>query len=79
MSRRNEERLRLGGAAVLSVSYAAEMLPVRDGDGRAWLRARGLVRQLNGEDVVVWGDVLDALRGDQAAPRVRAPKLKLVR
>jgi hypothetical protein len=32
-----------------------------DGAARRWLRARGLVRDLDGRAVVRWLDVLDAL------------------
>lgn len=57
------DRLQLGGAAVLSPTRAAELLPVRESDALRWLRERGLVRAVAGlGDVVVWGDVVEAIR-----------------
>lgn len=61
-SQRDQDRLTQGGAAVLSVRRAAELLPIGDAAGRAWLRREGLVRRLEGADVVVWADVLDRVR-----------------
>lgn len=55
-------RLALGAAAVLALGDAARLLPMSDGEARAWLHDQGLVRDLAGRDVVVWGDVIDALR-----------------
>lgn len=61
---RSAERLQLGAAAVLSPSRAAELLPVREADGIRWLRERELVRRVPGlGEVVVWGEVLDLIRG----------------
>jgi hypothetical protein len=62
------DRMTLGSAAVLSLSTAARLLPVRDADARMWLRARGLVRHLEGREVVIWGDVLDALEDPKGKP-----------
>ena len=65
-------RLALGEAAVLSMSAAAELLPLSDSDARRWLRARGLVRKLEGRDVVIWRDVTETIRaGDPPAPVTR--------
>lgn len=47
--------------AVVSLSRAARALPMREGDALAVLRERGLVRDLVGRSVVIWGEVLDAL------------------
>ena len=67
-----ERRLALGDAAILSLSAAAELLPIREADARRWLRARGLVRQMDGRDVVLWRDVTEAIRaGDPPAPAPR--------
>lgn len=71
------DRLQLGGAAVLSPSKAAELLPVRDADGVRWLREHGLVRHIAGlGEVVVWGDVLDLIRagGAVASERPRSQR-----
>ena len=69
-SRAREARERLGLAAILSLDHAAELLPLDRAEARDWMRARGLVRQLNGRDVVRWGDVYDALQTERAAPVV---------
>jgi hypothetical protein len=55
----------LGAAAVLSVSDAAELLPGSHARRVAWLKARRLVRDLDGDPVVIWGEVIDVLRGDE--------------
>lgn len=47
---------------MLSVVHAVELLPLAEADARRWLQERGLVRDLAGRRVVIWGDVLDALR-----------------
>ena len=56
-----DDRLALGLGAVLSLSAAARLLPVSDADARSWLRARGLVSDLDGRAVVVWQRVCAAL------------------
>ena len=61
-SRREEKRLRLGEAAVFTARQAAELLPLSDDRCLDWLRRRGLVRCLDGRQVVIWGDFLEALR-----------------
>lgn len=55
-------RRELGAAAVLPVVRAVELLPLAEADARRWLTEQGLVRDLAGRRVVIWGDVLDALR-----------------
>lgn len=62
---RREVRQRLGADAVISVAEAAAWLPKRDEDAREWLERRGLVRDhpVLGP-VVIWGDVLAAIRAD---------------
>lgn len=43
----------------------------------AWLRAHGLVKDMDGLEVVIYGDVLAALRGDaQSVPALARPKTK---
>lgn len=64
------DRLALGSAAVLPVSRAAELLPVGDSRARAWLRSCGLTSDLCGREVVVWGEVLEALT---TRPMIAAP------
>ena len=66
----SKDRLHLGGAAILTLSSAAKLLPVRDSEARAWLRARGLVRSLEGRDVVIWADVVRALSDAPIPPSV---------
>ena len=51
-SKRHRDRLALGAGAVLTVSEASALLPVADCDARAWLRRLGLVRYLEGRQVV---------------------------
>ena len=67
-SQRLRVRAALGAAAVVSVRVAAEWLPWSDQDARLWLRRRGLVREVDGREVVVWGDVVAAIRGSKAEP-----------
>lgn len=55
-------RLAMGGSAVLSLAQAVDLLPLNRADARQWLQSRGLVRTLAEHEVVIWGDVLDALR-----------------
>lgn len=62
------ERLALGADAVLPLQQAAALLPMADREAREWLRDRGLVRQLAGRDVVIWGDITDALRANETPP-----------
>lgn len=83
-SDRAAARLTMGSGAVLSLSEAAAMLPVADRDARAWLRARCLLRDLDGREVVVWEDVLGALRAgegpsvmDATPTLVRVPRVRL--
>ena len=58
----------LGAAAVLSVADAAAWLPMAPGDAETWLRAVRVVKRLGvghkSVEVVVWGDVVDAIRND---------------
>lgn len=68
-------RLALGPAALMSLSEAAKLIPMSDSEARAWLRDEGLVRDLRGRSVVIWGDVLDQLRRvplKQTSPRRRS-------
>ena len=60
-----EARLRLGEAAVLPWREAVRLLPGGAVKVRAWLRARGLVRSIEGTEVVIWGEVLAALRQEE--------------
>lgn len=69
------ERLALGSAAVVSPATAARWLPMSRSDARRWLDARSLVRDLAGRPVVVWGDVLDAIRSAQVDFRDDRPPM----
>ncbi len=73
----------MGAGAVLTVNEAAALLPVSDPAARLWLRQRDLIRSLDGRPVVVWADVLDALRAGaepaEAASPVRVVGLRRVR
>ena len=69
---RDQARLAQGDAALFSLNRAAELLPLGDGEARAWLEARGLVRHVNGRPVVRWRDVLEALC-DGAPPALVPP------
>lgn len=68
-SERHRDRLAQGAAAVMSPSAAARLLPIDDREALSWLQDRGLVRQLLGRPVVVWFDVLEAIRGADEEPR----------
>lgn len=71
---RHTQRLVLGAAAVLSEAAAVDLLPLARKEAREWLRELGLVRYLRGRRVVVWGDVLEALRTDADKPTRPEPK-----
>lgn len=73
MTSRTPARTALGAAAVLSEAEAVALLPGRDSVARAWLRERGLVRVTPLGRVVVWGEVVDALRAGDEAPPPLAP------
>jgi len=71
---RRDLRLLLGVAAVLTPAQAAELLPWRDADAREWLDRAKLVRRVDGREVVIWGDVILALRGEEKANKPPAPE-----
>ncbi len=58
----HERRIQLGLGAVFAPSEAAELLPMGYQRAMHWLRQRGLVRLVEGAEVVVWLEVVDALR-----------------
>lgn len=67
----------LGENAILSLSDVLDLLPRGSQSKKsAWLRARGLVRDFDGMEVVIIADVLQALRGEQAPPVLSKPKTK---
>ena len=72
-SSRATVRLALGDAAVLTPAQAAQLLPIGDTEARAWLHEAGLVRLLRGREVVIWGDVLQALRDAPTTTEPTAP------
>jgi hypothetical protein len=63
-----EARERLGLAAILSVDHAAELIPMDRAAARDWLRACGLIRQVDGKPMVRWGDVYERI-GELMEPR----------
>lgn len=69
-----ESRLQLGAAAVLSVSSAAELLPVRDADALVWIREHVRIRRVCSTEVVVWGDVVAALGKDEPVEAKASPR-----
>ena len=75
------ERVALGADAVVPPSVAARWLPWGRAASLAWLNARGLIRVIpdvpgGPREVVIWGEVLDALRGITVAVPKR-PSAKL--
>lgn len=72
---RDRERLGLGRDAILSLGRAAELLPLADGEARAWLREQGLVATIEAcgrtKELVHWGAVLERL-GPAPTPKTRA-------
>lgn len=82
MTRRAELRAAMGRDALLTPAEAVERLPIRDEEAASWLRREGLVHQLLGREVVVWGDVLDAIRrgqGEPPPPPTHQPRRRLPR
>ena len=59
----------LGPGSVLPLADATDLLPGSPGDLHAWLQKQGLIVELLGSPVVIWGDVLAALRGPNQSPR----------
>lgn len=76
---RDRERLTLGRDAVLSIGRAAELLPLADGEAKAWLREQSLVSTIETggrtRELVHWGSVIDHLGSPRPAParRTRQP------
>lgn len=71
-------RGQLGDGAVLSVSAAVAELGLREADGIAWLRDRGLVRTIrlpSGRTVerVSWRRVLDVLEAGESSAATSPP------
>lgn len=60
-SARARARRELGLGAVLSADHAAMVLPMADGEARRWLSRNGLIRDLDGREVVRWIDVVEHL------------------
>lgn len=68
-----EARAGQGRDEVVALRKAARRLPGREADIRRWLREQGLVRDLAGREVVVWGEVLDAMP-KTTEPKIRQPR-----
>jgi len=66
-SERARKRLLLGAAWVGSPSEAAALAPGADHKAMQYFREHGLIRTLGGKPVVIWGDVLDAIRKGELA------------
>ena len=70
----SDPRLTLGTAAVLSVAEAAAWLPMEPDAAERWIRSAGIVRAMRfggrEVEVVVWGDVVEAIRSplEEEAP-----------
>lgn len=62
-----ERRARLGRDAILPAAVAARLLPGRDQDNLEALRRAGITYLWNGRPVVIWGDVLNLVRGDEGS------------
>lgn len=65
-------RLTASRDALIPVEWAVKLLPMKNGEARAWLKRSKLISKVNGRDVVLWGDVLDA-RIRASAARVTTP------
>jgi hypothetical protein len=72
-SDRHFHRLALGAAAVLPEAQAVALLPMNDREARRWLRHNGLVHDLEGRRVVVWGEVLAVITKDDIEPSPTPP------
>ncbi len=78
-------RLIIGTGAVLSVSRAAELLPMRDSEARAAIEAAGIVRRVGDKRLVAWIDVLESVllresanvEPAKPARAARLPRVKL--
>ncbi len=76
-SQAHRDRLAQGPAAVYSLAQAARLLPMDDRQARDWLVRHGLVRELEGRRVVIWGEVLEELQ--RQAPRRTPPRRRKAR
>jgi len=70
-SQRHRDRLLQGPGAVFSLAKATELLPMGDQQALGWLVNEGLVHQLDGRGVVVWGEVVDRIR--ESPPNAAKP------
>lgn len=68
----------LSRVSVVTVHDAARLLRIRKADAIAWLEQHGLIRDVDGRSRVIWGDVLDVLRGTgertSATPAQQPPR-----
>lgn len=72
-------RLQLGDAAVLTVREAARQLPMRETEARSWVRQHVPLRRICDTEVVIWGDVLAALRRADEPPQAEQPPARAPR
>ena len=71
---RDKARLIVGPGAVLSVSRAVELLPMRDAAARAAIEAAGIVRNVDGKRLIVWSDILEYVLRREDEPEAARPK-----
>ena len=67
-SDRARARRELGMGAVISLYQAAQLLPLPDEEAVELLRREGVVLRVRGREIVVWADVVEALRRVGQAP-----------
>ena len=80
MSVRDLDRLILGASALLSISRAAELLPVSDAEARRLIEDAGIIRRLAGRRVVLWSEVVSlAVPEQERRERRPAPSRRLKR
>lgn len=76
-SERDADRLKMGAGALLSARRAAELAGAIGGTDQErleLLRQEGLVRTVNGHEVVVWADVLEWVRASSGEQPTRPTK-----
>jgi hypothetical protein len=70
------DRLLLGESAVISVGEAARRLPMSDAEARTYLKDADLIHRPDGKHaLVIWGDVVARVRGEEREKRRRRVEL----
>ena len=62
-------RFIISPGAIVSLQQAAMLLVFEKRDARAWLLQQGIVRDVAGRSLVVWADVMDAVRNSPEKQR----------